>query len=375
MAEVKPWEELPDDGYWRVVLGEKKEPLPTHRTAPSVVSLPEPPAPKNGDDQGLDKTNAETPAAIGGWAQAEKSYAQGDTLELRVVGYNRGGVLVDLGEVHGFVPASQLASFPRKIQEDERMQELAGYMNKTLRLKVIEFDRMRNRLILSERVASPALPRTDQVLASIQPQQTRKGVIRNVTDFGAFVDLGGVEGLIHVSEFSWQHVAHPRDMLAPGQEVQVYIMDIDREQKRIACSLKRLVPNPWAQVAERLKPGDWIDGPITNVVAFGAFVQVVEGVEGLIHISELAEGSFLHPRDVVHEGQTVHARVIAVDSARQRIGLSLRNGASPKRDASDQPAPSGEFKTTARQKIYRDDPPPPPPPDSGYWESLAQSGI
>lgn len=372
MTEVKPWEEVPDDGYWRALLGDKTERPPEPRAASSTFTPMLSTAPQNGDGDlaAAPGPTVRAPLVNNGWALAEKSYTQGDTLELRVVGYNRGGVLVDLGEIHGFVPASQLASFPRKVQEDERMQELARYVNTTLRLKVIEFDRLRNRLILSERIANPAVPRADQVLAALEPQQTRKGVIRNVTDFGAFVDLGGVEGLIHVSELSWQHVAHPRDVLAPGQEVQIYIMDVDREQKRIACSLKRLVPNPWAQVAEKLHPGDWIDGPITNVVAFGAFVRIAEGVEGLIHISELAEGSFLHPRDVVHEGQTVHARVLNLDPARQRIGLSLRPSSSTKTEAAQISTPR-EFRTKSRITY---DTPPPPPPDPGYWESLAQSG-
>lgn len=364
MTEVKPWEELPDDGYWRTVLGDKtgKPEQPVQAVPAAPVTLPE------------SEMSPLPPAqpASGGWAMAERSYSQGETLELRVVGYNRGGVLVDLGEVHGFVPASQLVAFPRKAQEEERMQELARYVNSTLRLKVIEFDRMRNRLILSERVANPAVPRADQVLSAIQPQQTRHGVIRNITDFGAFVDLGGVEGLIHISEFSWQHVAHPRDVVTPGQEVEVYIMEVDREQKRIACSLKRLQPNPWAQVAEKLHPGEWVDGPVTNVVAFGAFVRLAEGVEGLIHISELAEGSFLHPRDVVHEGQTVHVRVINIDPARQRIGLSLRDGSTPK--VTTPPRPRSRTRPAVKQPVSPDDAPPPPPPDAAYWESLAQSG-
>ncbi len=356
MADVKPWEELPDDGYWSALLGE--QPSAEGPAQPSVVPPPAGMTPRNGDE------NAPSPASPNGWVMAEKSYAEGETLELRVVGHNRGGLLVDLNGVHGFVPASQLVSFPRKAPEEERLQELAHYLNVVLRLKVIEFDRTRNRLILSERVANPVLPRADQVLASIQPQQTRKGVIRNITDFGAFVDLGGVEGLIHISEFSWQRISHPRDMLTPGQQVQVYVMEVDREQKRIACSLKRLVPNPWAEIAEKLRPGDWIDGTVTNVVSFGAFVRIEEGVEGLIHISELAEGSFLHPHDVVQEGQSVHARVINIDPRRQRIGLSLRSLAQPPAGA---PAPS-------HAKAWGESAPPPPPPDAGYWESLAQSG-
>ncbi len=356
MTDVKPWEEVPDDGYWRALLDDKTEPSVEPQIAPPPVLLP---ASSNGND------SSPVPVPPSGWAMAEKSYTEGDTLELRVVGHNRGGLLVDLTGVHGFVPASQLVSFPRKAPEEERLQELARYVNTVLRLKVIEFDRTRNRLILSERVANPVVPRADQVLASIQPQQTRRGVIRNITDFGAFIDLGGVEGLIHISEFSWQRINHPREMLTPGQEVQVYVMEVDREQKRIACSLKRLVPNPWAEIAEKLKPGDWIDGVVTNVVSFGAFVRITEGVEGLIHISELAEGSFLHPHDVVQEGQNVHARVINIDPRRQRIGLSLRNEARPPADAR---APS-------KAKAWGESAPPPPPPDAGYWESLAQSGV
>ncbi len=379
MNEVNPWEELPDDGYWRALLGG----TPGQSPAPSIsLSPPIAPGDMGTNGQASAPSGPAPAASLTGWALAEKSYTEGETLELRVIGYNRGGLLVDLGSVRGFVPASQLVSFPRKVQEDERMQELARYVNTSLRLKVIEFDRARNRLILSERIANPPLSRADQVLATIEPHQTRKGLIRNITDFGAFVDLGGVEGLIHVSEFSWQHIAHPRDAVTPGQEVQVYVMDVDREQKRIACSLKRLVPNPWVQVAEHVRPGDFVEGVVTNVVSFGAFVRVAEAVEGLIHISELAEGSFLHPRDVVQEGQTVRARVIHIDPARQRLGLSLRNGTGGEKrrrtDAepawAENPSISHKSQDTHIRAEY-DEPPPPPPPDPGYWESLAQSGL
>lgn len=383
MSEVKPWEQVPDDGYWRSLGAQPQStleelgPLQTTSISPKPLT----------DGNGASPPNlAIEPGSPRGWALAEKGYTQGDTLELRVVGYNRGGLLVDLGQVHGFVPSSQLVTFPRQAKEEERLQELAHYVNSTLRLKVIEFDRMRNRLILSERVANPIVPRVDQILASIHPQETRRGVIRNITDFGAFVDLGGVEGLIHISEFSWQHVTHPRDVVTPGQVVQVFIMDVNREQKRIACSLKRLRPNPWAQMAERLQPGDWVDGPITNIVSFGAFVRVAEGIEGLVHISELAEGSFLHPRDVVQEGQIVHARVINVDPARQRIGLSLRTNVGDKAEGAREDSVSyageldgrgrinGSGRVPVKTRVIREDPPPPPPPDAGYWESLAQSG-
>jgi small subunit ribosomal protein S1 len=348
MAEFKPWEESPDEGYWNAVLA-----------APSA-----PP------DQEPESEALAPPSPGAGWALAEKSYAEGDTLELRVVGHNRGGLLVDLGDVRGFVPASQLVNFPRQMPDDQRMQELAHCVGNTLRLKVIEFDRLRNRLILSERVANPPVSHAEQVLASIEPQQTRTGIVRNVTDFGAFIDLGGVEGLIHVSELSWQYVKHPREVLTPGQEVEVFVMDVNRDQKRIACSLKRLTSNPWSLAASKLHPGDLVDGVITSVVPFGAFVRVGDGVEGLVHVSELATGSFLHPRDVVQEGQMVQVRVIDIDPEQQRLRLSLRLAArgnvTPHTRDRETTRPGG---TGSRM------PPPPPPADPGYWESLAQSGM
>ena len=336
MSEDNPWEETPDEGYWQATFSKGN----------------------------VSAESKSAPASAAGWALAEKSYADGDILELRVVGYNRGGLLVDLGDTRGFVPSSQLVSFPRHTPEDQRMQELAHRVGNSLRLKVIEFDRSRNRLILSERVANPPVSHTEQLLAAIEPQQTRQGVVRNVTDFGAFVDLGGVEGLVHVSELSWQYVKHPRDVLSPGQEVQVYIMEVNREQKRIACSIKRLTSNPWVVAAEQLRPGDTVDGVITSIVPFGAFVRVADGVEGLVHVSEMANTDFQQPRDVVQEGQAVQVRVVDIDPDQQRLRLSLRlNGSA-------NAAPLNHESSQTQHQV-----PPPPPPDPGYWESLAQLGM
>jgi small subunit ribosomal protein S1 len=288
-----------------------------------------------------------------GWDRAAESYAQGSTLDLKVIGYNRGGLLVDLADVRGFVPASQLINFPRRVGEEERMNELARYVGKNLHLKVIELDRVHNRLILSERVASLPVSRAEQVIISLQPGQTVRGTVRNVTDFGAFVDLGGVEGLIHVSEMSWQRVGHPRDVCTPGAEIEVYVIDVNREQRRVGLSIKRLRPDPWSLVGQRYHVGDIVDAVITNVVSFGAFARLPEGVEGLIHTSELAEGSFLHPRDVVREGQPVKVRIMNIEPARQRIGLTLR------------------LKENARDRA-REAPSGPSIPDAGYWDSLAR---
>ena len=318
-----------DEGYWNALLAQ------------------------GSTDANVTPTPAASDAPISGWALGEKSYHQGETLDLTVVGYNRGGLLVDVGAVRGFVPASQLVALPRANSDQERMQELANYVGKTLRLKAIECNRESNRLVFSERVANPPVSRVDQIITTIEQGGTYTGVIRNVTDFGAFIDLGGVEGLIHISELSWKHVKHPRDIVTPGQSVQVMVIDIDRNQKRIACSIKRLTSNPWAVIADKLKPGDWVDGTVTNVVSFGAFVRLADGVEGLIHVSELARGNFLDPHSVVHEGQTVHARVMNVDPMRKRISLSLRDASSDAAGGND---------TTM-----------PPAPDAGYWQSIADS--
>lgn len=340
MTETKQWEDQPDEGYWRMVLGE------SNGSTPVVPPPPESAAP-----------------AISGWTRAETSYTQGDTLELRVLGYNRGGLLVDLGDVRGFVPASQLSNLPRQLADDERLQALARYVDTTLKLKVIEFDRARNRLILSERVVNPPVSRAEQLLAEIQPNEMRHGTVRNITNFGAFIDLGGVEGLIHVSELSWQYVAHPNQILSPGQQVDVLVMEIDREQKRIACSLKRLKPNPWAEIAAKVKPGDWVNGVVTSVVAFGAFVRIADGVEGLLHISELTGRDFTHPRDILQEGQTLQVRVIELEPDQQRMKLSLRPTANERGNGVDLVRNSQWIESW-------DNIPPPPENDDGYWESL-----
>ncbi|MBI4674756.1 MAG: S1 RNA-binding domain-containing protein [Chloroflexi bacterium] len=330
----------------------------TPAALPVVLQAPLPQTTHPGEtelaaNQTIELSPTPPPVQRSGWEIARESYTQGHTLELNVVGYNRGGLLIDLGDVRGFVPASQLSSFTRRATDEERMLELAQYIGKTLRLKVIELDRAHNRLILSERIAKTPVSRSEQLLNSIQPGQTLTGTIRNVTDFGAFVDLGGVEGLIHVSEMSWQRVAHPRDVCTAGAQVQVYVIDVNREQRRIGLSLKRLTLDPWALAAEHYKPGDIVPAVITNVVSFGAFARLPEGIEGLIHTSELAEGNFLHPNDVVHEGDTVHVRVMNVDPVRQRVGLTLRKNARAHPPTSAPLAGPIEY-------------------DDAYWNSLAE---
>jgi small subunit ribosomal protein S1 len=260
------------------------------------------------------------------WEAARQLYEDDSTVELSVVGYNRGGLLVAWNSLRGFVPASHLVDFPTDVTETDRKFALGRRVGERLRLKVIELEPGKGRIVFSERAARSGPGQRQHLLNSLKAGDQVSGMVTNVCDFGAFVDLGGVEGLIHVSEVSWNRVAHPRDALAPNQTVDVVVLSVDREQARVALSLKRLRPDPWASVEQRYAIGQVIEGRITNVVNFGAFMSLEDGLEGLIHISELAEGHFLHPRNVVREGDTVRARIISIDGSNRRLSLSLRRG-------------------------------------------------
>jgi len=258
------------------------------------------------------------------WLLAKNTFENDQAVDLSVTGYNKGGLLVSWDNLRGFVPASQLINFPVDVDEVHRRSLLARYVSRKLKLRIIELDITKNRLILSERAAQVEAGQRATVMRSLCEGTVHQGVVTNLCDFGAFVDLGGVEGLIHISELSWGRVNHPRDVLSSGQEVRVYIMSIDADDERIALSLKRLQPDPWETVSERYKVGQIVEGVVTNVVDFGAFACIEEGLEGLIHISELAEGQFLHPRNVVNEGDKVRARILNIDGPARRLGLSLR---------------------------------------------------
>jgi small subunit ribosomal protein S1 len=257
------------------------------------------------------------------WRRAYETQRSGARVNLRVSGYNRGGLLVRFGEIQGFVPASQLRELPKDLNSHMRQTELAQHVGRVLDLRIIELDRQRNRLIFSER-ASKTDTQGQDLLETLKPGEVRTGRVTNICGFGAFVDLGGVEGFIHISEFSWGRVNHPSDVLQIRDETDVYVLRVEPLQGRVSLSLKRLKPDPWTMIEERYQVGNLVEGEVTNVVSFGAFVRVEEGMEGLIHISELAEGNFLHPRNVVKEGDRVTARIIRIDSADHRLGLSLR---------------------------------------------------
>ncbi len=259
------------------------------------------------------------------WDRATEIFDKDAVLELTATGYNKGGLLVTWNSLRGFVPASQLIDFPVDIDDIQRRSLLSRYSGKTLTLRIIELDSEKNRLIFSERAATVEAGQRSALLYKLQPGTHRKGTVTNLCDFGAFIDLGGVEGLIHISELSWGRVNHPRDVLHSGQEVTVHIMSVEPDDERIALSLKRLQPDPWKTVEDRYEVGEVVSGVITNVVDFGAFACIEDGLEGLIHISELAEGQFLHPRNVLKEGETITARILNIDGGARRLGLSLRD--------------------------------------------------
>ncbi len=258
------------------------------------------------------------------WLTAQEYLDSDKVLQLRVTGYNKGGLLIHWNGLQGFVPASQLVDFPQFHFEAERINALRSWIDNTLQLKIVEINQKLNRLILSERAALVNADQKENLLNSIASGDRLTGQITNLTNFGAFVDLGGVEGLIHISELSWSRVSHRSDVISPGQDVEVLVLNVDQNNERVALSLKQLKSDPWLTVENRYKQGQIVEGVVSKVVNFGAFVLLEEELEGLIHISELAEGTFLHPRNVVKHGDKIKAIVLSVNGPKKRLALSLR---------------------------------------------------
>jgi len=263
------------------------------------------------------------------WRKAEELLETQDLLEGTISGYNKGGLLVQMGQLRGFVPASQLDNIRRNISRGSTPEERWGHLSgEPIQCKVIEVDRGRNRLILSERAAMKEWRESqkDRLLDELEEGAIRTGRVINLADFGAFVDLGGADGLIHLSELSWKRVSHPREVVNVGDEVKVYVLNVDRERRRIGLSLKRLEDDPWLAIEETYQVGTLVEGGITKLPKFGAFSRIagLDDIEGLIHISELSDEHIAHPKEVVEEGQVVTMRVIRVDSQRRRLGLSLK---------------------------------------------------
>ncbi len=258
------------------------------------------------------------------WETAQKLFDDGEVIEAQVTGSNKGGLIVHLGRVRGFLPASQLAR-ERRWNRDEG-GSLAHLVGEKIWVKIIELDRSQNRLILSERAALKQIDKAtrERLLAELQEGDVITGRVVSLADFGAFVDIGGADGLIHLSELSWGRVEHPSEVVQVGDEVEVYVLKVDQERQRIGLSLKRLQPEPWSVIDERYSVDQVVEVTITRLAKFGAFARLDEDFEGLIHISELADRPINHPREVVSEGDRVMARIIRIDKEKRRIGLSLR---------------------------------------------------
>jgi len=269
------------------------------------------------------------------WRAMQERFDAGEIVEARVIDHNKGGLIVDLG-VRGFVPISQIVDFPRRPRDEqprdaaqEIAEKLQPFVGRTLRLKILEVNRKANRLILSEKVAlyEERREKRDELFSSLQVGQKVQGTVRSIAPFGVFIDLGGIDGLVHKSELSWNKVNNPETAYAIGDEVEAEVIDINHERGRISLSIRRLQPDPWQESVAKYKIGDVISGTVTKLVNFGAFVRVEEGLEGLIHISELSNQRVAHPGDVVKEGDTLDLKIISLDSERHRLGLSLKQAA------------------------------------------------
>ena len=259
------------------------------------------------------------------WRRLQELHEANDVIEAEVTNYNKGGLLVNLDGVRGFVPASQVTEI-RGGDEASKQADMARLIGSSLPLKVIEINRHRNRLILSERQA--VQERRDvmkeRLIEELSEGEVRKGRVSSICDFGAFVDIGGADGLVHLSELSWSRVRHPSEVLRVGQEVDVYVLGINAQDKKIALSIKRTQAEPWSRVAAAYEVGQLVRGTVTQLANFGAFARIEDGIEGLIHVSELVDDRLTHPKQVVSEGDDLLLRIIRIDPQRRRMGLSLR---------------------------------------------------
>src|SRR5215204_4864956 len=259
------------------------------------------------------------------WRKLQEIYEANEVIEAEVTNYNKGGLLVNLDGVRGFVPASQVSEI-RGGDESSKQADMARLIGTSLPLKVIEINRHRNRLILSERQAIQERRDVmkEKLIEELKEGEIRKGRVSSICDFGAFVDIGGADGLVHLSELSWSRVRHPSEILRIGQEIDVYVLGINAQEKKIALSIKRTQAEPWSRVASTYEVGELVRGTVTQLANFGAFARIEDGIEGLIHVSELADERIQHPKQVVHEGQELILRIIRIDPQRRRMGLSLR---------------------------------------------------
>jgi small subunit ribosomal protein S1 len=302
-----------DESWWESVLAEEGR----HGNHPPIRLQARP--------EGRAESKVDEAAKISpDWVEVKDLFLRDRIVSLNVTGCNRGGLLVEGENLYGFVPFSHLVDMPGQVDAPDREKCMEAYIGRTLRLKVIECVPEDGRIVFSERAAQAEPGKRAELFHSLQAGERIRGSVTNITDFGVFVDLGGVEGLIHISELSWGRVVHPSQIVKMGQMVDVQVLDLSPERCRVALSLKRLSPNPWIKIGTDLLVGQIVPATITSVLSYGAFARLDLGVEGLIHASEmpLAEGEFV--KEFLREGQQVQVCILHVDALHQRMGLSMK---------------------------------------------------
>ena len=302
-----------DDGWWESVLAEDERRAPASSSRPLI----HPPVRHETKPEEVFKVQPD-------WARVQELYRRDQIVALKVTGNNRGGLLVEGEGLYGFVPFSHLVEMAGRNDTPDREKFLNAYIGRTLSLKVIECVPEDGRIVLSERAALAEPGKRSELFHSLHAGERIQGTVTNITDFGVFVDLGGVEGLIHISELSWGRVTHPNQIVQMGQLIDVQVLDLSSERCRVALSLKRLLSNPWEKVATDFSVGQVLPATITSVLSYGAFARLDLGVEGLIHASEMLLEEGQNVKDVLSVGQPVQVRILHVDAAHQRMGLSLR---------------------------------------------------
>jgi len=302
-----------DDGWWESVLAEDERRAPASSSRPPI----HPPVRHEAKPEEVLKVQPD-------WAQVQELYRRDQIVALKVTGNNRGGLLVEGEGLYGFVPFSHLVEMAGRNDTPDREKFLNAYIGRTLSLKVIECVPEDGRIVLSERAALSEPGKRSELFHSLHAGECIQGTVTNITDFGVFVDLGGVEGLIHISELSWGRVTHPNQIMQMGQLIEVQVLDLSSERCRVALSIKRLLSNPWEKVATDFSVGQVLPATITSVLSYGAFARLDLGVEGLIHASEMLLEEGQNVKDVLSVGQPVQVRILHVDAAHQRMGLSLR---------------------------------------------------
>ena len=304
-----------DEGWWASVLAEENRasgPAPVR----SVGNRPE-----AGEEA---KQSSSEKKVTANWTQVKDLYMRDQIIDLTVTGHNRGGLLVEGDGLYGFVPFSHLVDLAGKIEISERDHDLETYVGRSLKLKVIECVPEDGRVVFSERAAQSEPGKRAELFHALSAGQRVQGVVTNITDFGVFIDLGGVEGLIHISELSWGRVTHPSQIVKMGSTIDVQVLDLAPERCRVALSLKRLLQNPWLTATTEFPEGSTQSGVITSVLSFGAFARLDVGVEGLIHVSEIPQAEGKPLREMLSEGQQVQVRILHLDAPHQRLGLSMK---------------------------------------------------